>query len=179
MRLGNRPDSFGVVTKSIHWLTVLAVMAAAALGIWIEEMEVSLATIRYFGWHKTVGITVLALTLLRIAWHFWSPVPPVLPASAVAERLARAVHLALYGCLVAMPLTGWIGSSATGLDTIVFGKVTLPAIAPVSATIEDLAFDIHETLAVLLGLLVALHVAGALNRAIVHRDGTLKRMLGG
>ena len=179
MPLRNTSDRFGGISKGLHWLTVLAVMAAAALGLWIEEMEVSLSTIRYFGWHKTVGITVLTLTLLRIAWHLRSPVPPVLPASAVAERLAKGVHVTLYACLLAIPLTGWIGSSASGLDTVVFGGITLPAIAPVSERIEEMAFDIHETLAALLAVLVALHVAGALNRAIIHRDGTLRRMLGG
>ncbi|MXQ08702.1 cytochrome b [Alphaproteobacteria bacterium GH1-50] len=179
MALKNGPESFGIATRSLHWLTVLAVVAAGGLGLWIEEMEVSLATLQYFGWHKTAGITVLGLTVLRIVWHRLSPVPPVLPAPPMAERLAKAVHLSLYACLLAMPLTGWIGSSATGLDTVVFGGITLPAIAPVSEAIEETAFEIHETLAALLWVLIALHVAGALNRAFLHRDATLRRMLRG
>ena len=81
--------------------------------------------------------------------------------------------------MLAIPVTGWIGSSATGIDTVIFNRWTLPRIAPVSEAWEDAAFEVHETLVTLLVAVLALHVAGALHRALIRRDGTLRRMVRG
>ena len=180
MAARNGADRFGWVTRALHWGTALAVLAALPLGLWISDMEPSLAALRYFGWHKTLGITVLALILLRIVWHRVSPPPPPIPSGTVwQDRAATFVHRAFYLLLLAMPLSGWIASSATGIDTVVFGRWTLPRIAPVSEAWEEAGFEIHETIASLLVVLIVLHVAGAAHRALIHRDGTLRRMVTG
>ena len=180
MAARNNPGSFGWVTRLLHWITAVLVLTALPLGLWIAEMEPSLSAIKYFGYHKTIGITILALCVLRILWHRVSPPPEPLPGkSPWQDRAARAVHRAFYVLLLAMPLSGWAASSATGIDTVVFNRWTLPRIAPVSETWEAAGFALHGLLGSLLAAAVALHLAGALHRAFVSRDGTVARMIRG
>lgn len=180
MAATNGAATFGWVTRALHWLTALIVLSALPLGLWIARMEPSLAAIRYFGLHKTLGVTALALVLFRILWHRMTPVPAPLPGRAIwQDRAARMTHSAFYVLLIAMPLSGWIASSATGIDTVVFRYLTLPRIAPVSEAWETVGFAIHGFIGWCLIVLVVLHVAGALHRAFVLRDGTLMRMLTG
>ncbi len=180
MPVRNGDTRFGVMTIALHWLTAALVLVALPIGLWLAEAEISLATLKYFAIHKTLGITVLALSVLRILWHrVSSPPEPLTHGVRWQDRLAKWVHRSLYILLVAMPVSGWIASSATGIDTVVFGRWTLPNIAPVSETWETAGFAVHGFLGKLLILCVLLHVAGAAYRAAFLRDGTLRRMLAG
>ena len=176
----NSEHSFGWVTRALHWVTAVLVLAALPLGVWISEMEISLTAIKYFGIHKTLGISVLCLIVLRAIWHRMNPPPAPLSHGVVwQDRLAVAVHRAFYVLLFAMPLSGWIASSATGIDTVIFNRWTLPRIAPVSEVWEAVGFAAHGLIGKVLILVVALHMGGALYRAFVKRDGTLRRMVSG
>lgn len=177
--LQNSKTSFGSVSRILHWSTALAVLAALPLGIWVAEMEVSLASIKYFGIHKSIGFSVLVLSVLRILWHLASRPPKVLEHGGWQDRVAKGVHRAFYFCLLLMPLSGWIASSATGIDTVIFNLWTLPNIAPVSERIETVGFAIHGILGLLMFVLIGLHVVGALYRSLVMKDRTLARMLRG
>lgn len=171
--LGNGPERFGLISRLLHWLTALVVLALIPLGLRIAWGEVTLETLWLFGLHKSLGFVALSLVLIRIAWHAVSPPPGPLPDTAWKTRAARGVHRGLYVLLVAMPITGWIGASATGIDTVVFGRWTAPRIAPVSEAWETAAFVVHGILAAILLALLLLHVGGALTR----RDGTMRRMV--
>lgn len=176
----NDVNRFGWITRTLHWGTVVAVFAAVPLGLYIADMELSLEAIRYFGWHKSVGITVLGLAVLRILWHRISPPPrPVAHAAPWQDSLAKGVHRSLYVLIVAMPLSGWVASSATGIPSVVFGTVTLPAIAPVSETWQEAGFAIHRLLGWLFMTLILVHAFGAIYRSLVLKDGTIARMLRG
>jgi cytochrome b561 len=156
------------------------ILGTAGLGAYVARMEVGLANLWLFGLHKTIGISLLAAALLRIGWHRIAPPPAPLPGPSDWQmRLARGTHRALYALMLAVPLSGWAYGSATGIDTVIFGRVTVPPIAPVSPEWEAALLLLHRTLAWSLLGLVALHVAGALERAVVRRDGTLRRMLTG
>ncbi len=180
MAARNSSDKFGWVTRLLHWVTAIVVLTALPLGLWISRMDVSLSTLKYFGYHKTLGVTVLALILLRLAWHQLSPPPaPLSHAIGWQTRLARIVHRSFYVLLIAMPLSGWMASSATGIDTVVFGRWTLPPIAPASETWEAAGFAAHGVLGKLLLLCVCLHIGGALYGTLIRRDGTLVRMIRG
>ncbi len=180
MAIRNSSDHFSLVTRVLHWVTVVLVFAALVLGNRIANMEVSLSALKFFAYHKTVGITVLALIVARMLWH-WLTRPPASVPSGVGwqVRLAKAVHRGFYVLLVAMPLTGWVASSATGVDTVVFGRWTLPAIGPVSERWEEVGFVVHGAIAKVLIAVILLHIAGALYHAIIKRDGTLRRMVTG
>ncbi|WP_353474561.1 cytochrome b/b6 domain-containing protein [Salipiger sp. H15] len=176
MRLGNSPDGYGLVSRILHWGMALAILAMLGLGTGIHRMTPDLSNLWLYGLHKSVGLTLLGLILLRLGWHRLSP-PPVprgVPGSWQL-RLARAVHRALYLLLLAIPLTGWAASSATGIDTVYFGTWTVPAIAPPSESLSDLGFAVHGALTKLLLLLLLVHVAGALRHG-AGRDGALRRM---
>jgi cytochrome b561 len=179
MQLANSPDRFGLVTRTLHWLMAVAVIAMLALGFRLSDMQPGLANLWLYSLHKSVGLILLALVLLRLAWHRISPPPaPLGPPGGWEQRLARAAHLAFYLLLIAVPLSGWIASSASGIDVMLFDAWALPSITPVSTAWEDAGFAAHGVLTSLLMLLILLHVAGALKREMAG-DGTLRRMLRG
>ncbi|MES2968222.1 MAG: cytochrome b [Pseudomonadota bacterium] len=173
----NGPDRFGLVSRTLHWGMALLVLGMLALGTRIAGMEPGLANLWLYGLHKSLGLCVLTLTIARIVWHWISPPPAPL---AVGWQLvaARVAHLALYALLVAIPLSGWIASSATGIDTLLFDRWTLPAIAPVSALWEDRGFAVHGVLTKVLFGLIFLHALAALKHEM-EGDGTLRRMIRG
>jgi cytochrome b561 len=179
MALRNTPGSYGLLTRSLHWLTALLVLTARPFGAYVARMEVTLDSLKYFGWHKSAGLVILVLIALRIGWHRISPPPELLGEGGWKDRLARRVHRTFYVLLVLMPLSGWFASSATGIDTVAFGTWTLPRIAPVSEALADAGFRVHGVLGLLLALTVALHVAGAVYRGVVVGDRTIARMLRG
>jgi cytochrome b561 len=177
--LRNDRTRIGLVTRLLHWTMAAGILATIPIGLWIANAAPSLALVPWFGVHKTLGVTLLALILLRLLWHRVSPPPPPLPGGPPwSHALARMTHRAFYVLLVLVPLAGWVGSSASGIDTVVFGRWTLPAIAPASPGIEAAAFLVHRILALTLAALVLLHVAGAALRAW-RGDGTLRRMITG
>ena len=175
----NRPAEFGLVSRVLHWLMALGILLMLALGSYLVRMQPGLANLWLFGLHKTIGIALLALVILRLIWHRISPPPlPLGPENAWETRLARLAHGALYALLLIIPLSGWSASSATGIDVMIFDRWTLPPLAPVSEAWEKAGFAIHGIATkALIGLLV-LHVAGALWRAWAG-DGTLRRMIRG
>lgn len=173
----NGPDSFGLVTRVLHWVMAALVVAMLALGLRIEAMQPGLSNLWLYSLHKSLGLIVLALVLLRLVWHLVSP-PPRPIGGGWQGRLARAVHWAIYALLIAMPLSGWVASSATGLDVMVFDRWVVPPIAPVSETVENRGFALHGAMAFALMALVGLHVMAALKREM-DGDGTLRRMIRG
>lgn len=179
MALRNTPDGFGLVSRLLHWLMAAGILAMLALGSYIARMEVGLSNLWLFGLHKSLGLTLLALALLRLGWHRLSPPPPPIPGPPQWQmRLATVTHAALYALLVLVPIAGWIASSASGIDTVLYGRWTLPAIAPVSERLENAAFATHAALTKLLAAGVALHVAGAVKRGLAG-DGSFTRMTTG
>lgn len=178
MAARNGTDSYGWVTRTLHWSMAAAVIFMIGLGTWIAAMQPSLSTLWLYALHKSVGLTLLTLVLVRLVWHRLSPPPPTLGGVARWQSMAALwTHRSLYGLLVAVPLTGWIASAATGID-VVFWGIVLPRIAPVSPALEDGFFYAHWILTRLLILAVALHIAGALHRQVIKRDATLRRMIG-
>lgn len=178
MALRNGPAEFGLVTRVIHWAMMLLVIGQLALGNRIEEMQPGLANLWLYGLHKTVGFAILALILARIGWHIASPPPKPLGPRDAAFWAARAAHWGFYVLLIAIPLTGWAGSSATGIDTMIADRWTVPPLVAPSAEAEAFWFGLHDILTKVLFGLIVLHMVGALKREM-EGDGTLTRMLRG
>jgi cytochrome b561 len=177
MALRNSPDSFGFVSRLIHWLMALLVLSLIALGLRLSWMEPSLANLWLYGLHKTLGLTALALVLVRILWHVVSPPPG--PMATGWERLfIKAWHWTLYALMIATPIAGWAGSSASGIDTVYAETFVVPPLVEPNETSEFVWFILHEIFAKTLFGMVIVHMLAALKREM-EGDGTLTRMLKG
>ncbi len=190
----NTPARYGGVTKALHWLTAALIGAIIPVGLTVNRLAQDIRdplivstgedfTRAYFlfSLHKTLGVTIFIVALVRIIWAFFQPGPGLLnPDRAVEAFAARTVHRLLYGSLVLVPLTGWIDHAATsGFAPIrwPFGQ-SLPFI-PKDADLAATFAGLHKVLQRVLVIAVAVHVAGALKHHLVDRDATLRRMLPG
>jgi cytochrome b561 len=176
--LRNGPEEYGLVTRLIHWTTMLLVVGQLALGLRIVDMQPGLDNLWLYGLHKTTGFLLLALIVARIVWHVASPPPHPIGARGAAYWAARTAHWGFYILLVAIPLTGWAGSSATGIDVMIADRWTVPPLVEASEAGEAFWFAVHRFLTRLLIGLITLHMLGAFKREM-DGDGTLTRMLRG
>lgn len=186
MEWRNTPTRYGLVALTLHWLIALAVIAMLALGFLMgEAREGSAIQFQLFQWHKSIGITILLLTVLRLAWRLMNRQPPLPATMPLWERaLARLTHLAFYVLLFALPLTGWamVSASPLGIPTLLYGVVPWPNL-PWAARAEDpealeaMLSETHEVLAFTMIALLLLHVAGALRHHFILHDTVLRRML--
>lgn len=175
----NSATRFGRTSRLLHWAMAVLIVGLLVLGTVLTSTKPNLSTLWLYGLHKTLGLTALCLAVVRLIWHRISPPPrPLGPPRHWQNRAARATHLALYVLMLAIPLSGWIASSASGLDVVIFGQITLPAIAPTSEAIENAGFAVHGILTKLLMALLLAHIAGAVLRGLKH-DGTLRRITKG
>ena len=161
---------------ALHWLLAAAIIGNFALGIYMHELPISPQRLVLFNWHKWAGITILALSALRLLWRLAHPPPPDVPMPAWQRRVAHALHRTLYGLFFAVPLAGWAYSSAAGFPVVVFGVLQLPDWVPVSDAAADVFKGVHKACATALGLLVITHVAAALKHQVIDRDGLMQRM---
>lgn len=176
--LRNGPAEYGLVTRVIHWGMMLLIIGQLALGLRIGDLEPGLANLWLYGLHKTIGFAILALILVRIAWHLISPPPPPLGPRTAAFWAARAAHWAIYALVIVIPLTGWAGSSATGIDVMIADRWTVPPLVDPSEDGEAFWFRLHDIFTKLLMALITLHMLGAFKREM-DGDGTLTRMIRG
>lgn len=162
----------------LHWGVALAIPPMMALGLYMEGLPFSPEKLQYYSWHKWAGVTVFFLVLLRLLWRF-SHRPPALPAhmSAVERFAAHAGHTMLYLLLLAIPLSGWLMSSAKGVPTVWFGWIPLPDLVSQDDALGDLLQTVHQGLNLMLAVLVLGHVGAALKHHFINRDDVLKRML--
>ena len=170
-------DAWGWISITLHWAVVLLVLSGALLGLFMTEMSLSAAKVRVYALHKSIGITVLALMLLRVAWRLASRRPRALPAPRWQNGVAATTHWMLYAAALALPLSGWLYNSASNFPLQWFGLFNLPAIAERDAGLKELAHDLHYLLFWCLVVLVVVHAGAALWHHLVRRDRTLSRML--
>ena len=161
----------------LHWLVALLIFAAFPLGVYMHDLPLSPDKLRFYSYHKWLGITVLLLVAIRLAWRL-THVPPALPASVAAwqRRASVLVHGLLYALMLAIPLSGWLMSSAKGFQTVWFGVLPLPDLVGKDKALGDLLAEVHETLNFTLLALVAVHVAAALQHHFIERRPFLQRM---
>lgn len=174
----NTRDSWGGPAKFLHWTVALLVLAQLALGWAAVSWRLSPLKLDLFVWHKSTGLLILALMLLRAAWRIANPSPALPDSVPRSERkVAHASHFLLYAILIAMPLSGWIINSAANIPFRIFWRVPLPAIVSPNKAVADLATRVHLILFVGLSALLVLHIAAALRHHLISRDHVLTRML--
>lgn len=178
MSLKNTADRWGPVSQLLHWTVVVLVVALAVLGLYMVDLPNNPQKIRLYALHKSLGLTVLALMSIRLAWRAYAGTPrPVGGSAQWQERIARLTHGALYLLLFAMPLTGWLFNSAAGFPLQWFGMFNLPRIAASDPDLRELAKLLHEGGFWLLLALVVMHASAAFYHHLFLRDATLARML--
>ncbi len=177
MLLRNTPERYGVIAQALHWIVVFLLIGQVTVGKIAHQMPDGFGKLVLLARHKSVGITILALAALRLAWRLANrpPPPPSMPRWQLLA--ARANHAALYLLLFAMPLTGWMMSSASNYPVSWFGLVQLPDLVTPDRGFKELMQGVHRTLANTLIALAALHVAAALKHQFLDRDGLIWRML--
>lgn len=181
----NTKTSYGGVARFFHWAIALLIVTAFALGIIGDEMPRNADTIdtlkTLYSVHKTIGVSVFFLAVLRILWALTQPHPvPLHPERKLETLVGEVVHWLLYGSLVIVPLSGWIMHAAeVGFAPIwwPFGQ-DLPFV-PKSEIVANAAKAVHGTVVFVLFGSIALHVAGALKHVVIDRDETLARMTKG
>lgn len=191
MLAANSSLRYGTVAMTLHWLIALLIAVNLGLGFYFANVEAHSDPIRFdlIQTHKSIGLTVLVLSLLRLAWRLMNPVPPLPQGmSAGLKFAARATHYLFYVLIIAVPLAGWaiVSSSPLGTPTIYFGLFQWPHIwfladLPRAAKKENVEVfeETHELLAYSAFGLLLLHVAGALWHQFVRHDDVMRRMLPG
>jgi cytochrome b561 len=170
---------YGYVAQSLHWAVVALLVVQVTLGKIADDLPVGLERLVVMSRHKSFGITILAIAVLRLAWR-WIDRPPPLPPMPGWQRFAAHVsHYGLYVLLFALPLTGWLMSSAANRPVSWFGVVQLPDFVAPDKGLQEWMHDAHHFLIWALFAFVGLHVAGALKHQLIDRDGLLFRMLPG
>lgn len=180
MTLRNTPEHWGGIAKSFHWVMAVLIIGLMILGWVAEGWSLSPTKVKLFVWHKSLGIVILSLAVLRLIWRAFNP-PPALPGAVPRfERLAaRLSHAALYVVMIVMPLSGWIINSAADFPLKLFWLLRLPHIVEPSERVQDFAETVHLTLFWLFALLLVVHISAALRHHFAPRNEILTRMLPG
>jgi len=180
MPVKNTPNRYGWLSIALHWSMALAVIGMFALGLWMRELSY------YDPWykdgpalHKSIGIVLFGLLIVRTVWRNVNMRPNDDPALKVWERIsAHLTHIALYVLMFALMIAGYLISTADGRAIEVFGWFSVPATLHDLPEQEDIAGEIHEILAWCLILLASVHALAALKHHFINRDSTLLKMLG-
>lgn len=168
----------------LHWVLGLALIGLFGVGIYMAGLPFSPQRLKLYNWHKWAGVTLLMLSVLRLAWRL-SHRPPALPRAVEKsmpgwQKLAHhGTHHLLYVLFFAVPLVGWAYSSAAGFPIVFLGLWQLPDFVPVSKDLAEAIKPWHQYTAFAMAGLVVLHVAAALKHQFIDRDGLIGRMLPG
>lgn len=177
MDTGELPARYRGPAIALHWLTALLIVCGFTLGLSMVGLPISRQKLQWYAWHKWIGITIWLLTCARLAWRVGHP-PPALPPMPAWQRRAAAVsHVLLYLLLFCIPVSGWLYSSATGVQVVYLGLVPLPDLVARDRALGKVLEGVHETLNFTLLAVVCLHVAAALKHHFFDRDTVLARML--
>lgn len=177
MQLSNTTHEWGSISKLFHWLIALLIVIMLFLGFTFGIYPKSIVGVVY-NIHKSLGVTILFLMILRLAWRLANPTPRLPETTPHWQKvLARTSHTLLYILLIATPLCGWIMSTAAGKPPNFWwiGHLNAPWVMRSKITAE-IASDVHTTLAITLSIVLAFHFLGALKHHFIDRDTVLKRM---
>ena len=194
MALGNSTQSWGWLARVLHWVMAVLILGLIGIGLYMVEVlgnDSNSLMLRYelTQWHKSFGFVVFILALVRVGWRWVNPVPALPEASRLAKALAHGGHLALYICMFALPISGWLMASASPYNdadayirvpNMVFGLFEMPDPYPKGdRALSGMFGQVHFYIAMVMAVLVAGHLAAALKHHFVNRDAVLVRMLKG
>lgn len=172
------PTSYTRTAIALHWLTFFLILAAFPLGLIMHDLPLSPLKLKLLSYHKWLGVTVFLLAAARLAWRA-THTPPPLPSGMPPwqQKFAHGLHHLLYLLLFAIPLSGWLMSSAKGFQTVYLGVLPLPDLIGKDKALGDLLWEAHKILNYGMLALVTIHAAAALKHQFIDRDGVLAQML--
>ncbi|BBU26608.1 cytochrome b [Burkholderia sp. THE68] len=170
---------YSATAIGLHWLIALLIVGGFWLG-WImtDIPGITPTKLKYFSWHKWIGVTVFALALLRLIWratHAAPAMPDGMPQWQ--QRAANFAHFLLYALMLIIPASGYLYSSAAGIQVVYLGVLPLPTIIGPDKALKATLRIVHVALNYTLLFFVVMHVLAALKHHFVDRDGLLGRML--
>ena len=161
----------------LHWLMAVLILGNFSVGFYMADLPLSPTKLQIYSWHKWAGVTAFLLVLFRILWRLTHQ-PPPLPTRMPRwqQRAAHGGHALLYLLMVAIPLTGWLMSSAKGFQTVYFGVLPIPDLLAKDKELGNLLREVHATLNFLMIAIVVGHVGAALKHHFIDRDDIMTRM---
>ena len=180
MRLRNDEHRYLSVAQGFHWITAAFVLATIGIALYMTGLPLSPEKIKVYNLHKSIGVSILSLTLLRLLWRLACPAP-ALPAEMPSwERAAaRVSHVSIYAILLTQPVVGIVHSWSASFPVVVFGLFTLPGLTGPDPDLKERLETLHSTLGWTFIALICLHVLAALRHHFVVKDAILRRMLPG
>jgi len=178
MSVENPGSRYTTVAIGLHWLIAVAIIGSFSLGLYMHELPLSPQKLKLYSWHKWAGVSIFLFVLLRLVWrlmHRPPALPPGMPAWQV--KAAAATHVLLYVLMFAVPLSGWLMSSAKGFQTVWFGVLPLPDLVDKNKELGDLLQQVHMLLNFSMAALVVAHLGAALKHHFLDRDDVLARMI--
>ncbi|MGG9998831.1 cytochrome b [Pseudovibrio ascidiaceicola] len=168
---------YSVMAKTYHWIVAILVLIMVPMGLVMTDLGPGALQNTLYFYHKSIGILLFLLVVLRLLQHWITPAPPP-PASLapVLRIVSRSVHGLLYLVLIANPILGWIGLSLYGAPMPFFGLFDLPSIVPQNRPASESVLDFHATVGVVFAWLITLHILGALYHWLIAKDGIIERM---
>jgi cytochrome b561 len=163
---------------ALHWVTAVLILAGFLIGLYAVGLKLSPTKLKLYAYHKWIGVTIFALAVARLLWRWRHPAPPLPAGMARWERLsAHGLHAAIYVLLLALPITGWLMSSAAGVPVVYVGVLPLPDLVAKNKELADTLKSVHYVVNKALLALVLVHVGAALKHHFFDRDDVLRRML--
>lgn len=178
MQLRNTGQHYGAIAQALHWTVAALIVTQFVLALRADGLPLGPAKIAVLAQHKSIGMTIFALAVLRLIWRLFNPAP-ALPATMPRwQRIAaHGSHVALYGLILITPLAGWLMSSARNFPVSWFGAFTFPDLIKPDRARYEFFHEAHEIVAYTLAAIALLHIAAAVKHQVVDRDDVLRRML--
>jgi cytochrome b561 len=163
---------------ALHWIVAVLILFNLAFGLYTVNLPLSPQKLKFFSFHKWIGVTIFMLVAARLLWRLTHRAP-ALPATMKPWELkaAHASHVMLYVLFFAAPLTGWLFSSAAGFQTVYLGVLPIPDLLSKNKEVADVLRLTHHWINYALGALIAVHAAAAVKHHVMDRDDVLVRML--
>jgi cytochrome b561 len=178
--LNNSAQGWGLVARNLHWLMAALILFQAVLGKYAHELAISPQKLSLLVWHKSIGITLLFLVLIRLVWALSNRRPESPSDTQRWQQLAaRISHGALYTLMIAVPVSGWLFNSAKNVPFRLFRTIPWPSLMDANEELAPALGEIHENLVIALFILVGIHASAALWHHFVRHDEVLRRMLRG
>jgi cytochrome b561 len=181
MRLSNTDQHYGAAAITLHWLMATLIVALVAIGVYmarLPDIGFDIKKITLILVHKEIGVLVLALAGARLTWRLFNPLPGLVNTLPEWQKVpAFLVHFCFYALMIALPVTGWVMSSAAGIPVSFLGLFTLPDFVPHDDILFGWLGPLHNWLGYTMAGFICLHAGAALWHHFLLRDETLQKML--